>query len=68
MRDTLEATAKDSARAADSRKTDEVTTPIATICSQAGGARSDRAHWLKKRGESAPHHTLDWLEIGEPSR
>jgi hypothetical protein len=67
MRDTMEATASKPPADADSVRKEDITVPIATICSQAGGARNARTHWLKKRGESAPHRTLDFLEIGEPS-
>jgi len=67
MRETAETTATQPLRAADRPEKDEITVPIATICSRTGGPRSARAHWLKKKGESAPRRTLDWMEIGEPA-
>ena len=67
MRDTSETRAKESPPDADSRTTEEILLPLATVCSQGGSARNARTHGLKKRGESAPQRTLDWREIGEPA-
>jgi len=48
------------------REEDEITLPIEIVIPIQGGARNARAHWVKKKGESAPR-TPDWKEIGEPS-